>query len=335
MIRIEKEGYQTIQEPIQLQVGGQTSREWTLLEGETVAGASVVESHAPGARTYNAGAKLYNEGDVDGALAKFQEAAAENPELAEAWQGQAMIHWSRENTAEALAAAEKAVALDPNNILSLRIRYDAYEENGDERAAQALDDLVAADPSSGTARRVFNVGVAAVRANDVAGAIQRFEQAVEIDPGLSQAYQVLGQLYNGQAQYDKAIAAAHKLLELVPDAPEAHGILYEAYRGTGDTEKAEASRAVLQTANPEELARALFEEGQSLFHAGQAAAAQAKLEKALELWPDHPAANYTLGLCYLNTGNPALAKKHLQRFVELDPDHPEAASAREMISFLE
>ena len=36
MIRIEKEGYQTIQEPLDLTIGGQLVKEWTMVQGETV-----------------------------------------------------------------------------------------------------------------------------------------------------------------------------------------------------------------------------------------------------------------------------------------------------------
>ena len=335
MIRIEMDGYQTIQEPIKLNIGGQLVKEWRLRKGQTVASASVVAVHAPGAKTYNAGARAFNEGDIPTALAKFEEAAAENPELVEAWQGQAMIHWSQERTAEALAAAEKIVALDPTNVVGLRVRYDAYEELSDPRASEALDALVAGDRTPGTAKRVFNTGVNAVRENDATEAIRRFEQAVELDPTLAPGYQVLGQLYNGQEEHDKAIAAAEKLLELSPGMPEAHSILYEAYRSTGDTAKAEVSWAVLKESKPEDLARALYDEGQSLFLAGQYPQAQEKLEAALEAMPDHAASHYTLGLCYLNTNQQAAAKEHLQRFLELEPNHPEAGTAREMVAFLE
>ena len=335
MIRIEKEGYQTIQEPIKLEIGGQLVRTWTMRAGETVAGASMVEGRVPGAKVYNDGATAFNKGQIDEALAKFREAAEVNPELAEAFQGQAMIHWSRQETDLALAAAEKVVALDPTNVLGLRIRYDAYVEKQDERADEALDALVEADPTEGTARRVFNAGIAAVRANDTETAISRFMTALEIDSGLRQAHQVLGQIYNHQKEHDKAIASAEALLALDPDSSQAHSILYEAYRAKGDEEKAAVSWAVLKDADPKDLARALFEEGQALFQAGNVAAATTKLEQAVEADPDHAAAHYTLGLCYLNTGNQGGAKEKLERFLTLAPDHPEAPSAREMVSFLE
>ena len=335
MVRIEKDGYQTIQEPLKLKVGGQLTKTWTMREGESIAGASVVEVHAPGAKVYNEGAKAFNNGEVDLALEKFREAGEINPELAEAFQGQAMIHWSRKETGPALAAAEKVVALDPANVLAQRIRYDAYVELDDERAGDALAELIAADPSSGTARRVFNAGVAEVRANNVDGAIALFEKAIEIDASLDQAYSVLGQLYNSKGENDMAIASAEKLLAMSPGSPEAHSVLYEAYRAKGDEEKAAVSWAVLKEADPKDLARALFDEGQSLFQAGNVEAATTKLEQAVEADPEHAAAHYTLGLCYLNSGNQKGAKEKLERFLALAPDHPEAPTAREMVAFLE
>ncbi len=332
VIRIEKEGYQTLQEPVKLDVGGQVEKTWTLRPGETVAGAAIVDKGAAGARVYNEGAKAFNNGEIDVALAKFQEASVENPELVEAFQGQAMIHWSREETDPALAAAEKIYALDPTNVLGLRIRYDAYLEKGDERAGQALQELAAVDSSPGTARRIFNAGVAAVRANDAATATARFEQAVAIDPRLSQGHNILGQLYNSQGQHDKAIASAEKLLELDPDGTEAHSILYQAYNAKGDAAMAEKSYAVLKASNPEDLAQTFFEQGKSLWDAGNAAGAIEKLKQAVETQPDHALAHYFLGLAYAGTDVKA-ALEHLQKSLDLDPTHQEAASAQSMLDY--
>lgn len=333
MIRIEKEGYQTIQEPVKLKVGGQLVKTWIMFEGETVAGARVVETHAPGAKIYNEGAKAFNNGEIDTALAKFREAGEINPELAEAFQGQAQIYWSREETDPALEAAEKLVALNPQNVLGLRIRYDAYVELEDERKDQALDDLVAADPTPGTARRVFNVGVSAVQDNNLEEAIRRFETAVEIDDTLTQGFQILGQLYNSNKEYDKAIASGQKLLEMVPDSTQAHQILYEAYKATGDTEQADVSWAVLESASPEDLAQVLYEEGQSLFLAGTTEAATEKLEQAIKLHPKHAMAHYYLGLCYVNSNKESDGADLLKRSLDLDPQHPEASTAQAMVDF--
>ena len=334
-IRIEKEGYQTIQEPVKLNVGGQLIKEWVMRLGETVASAGMVEKHEAGAKAYNEGAKAFNNGQIDDALAKFIEAGEENPELVEAFQGQAMIYSSRQQTDLALAAAEKVVALDPANVVGLRVRYDGYVENEDERTTQALEELIAADPSPATAVRVFNAGVTAVQANDAEAAVSRFEKVIELDPTIPQAYQILGQLYNSTGEHDKAIAIGNRLLEMKPGSPEAHSVLYEAYRKTGDEAKADASWAILKSAKPEDLARALQEEGQSLFQAGNIEGATEKLKQAVDADPSNAGAHYTLGLCYLNVGDQSSAKVHLEKFIELAPDHPEAASAKDMVSYLQ
>jgi Flp pilus assembly protein TadD len=120
-----------------------------------------------------------------------------------------------------------------------------------------------------------------------------------------------------------------------PGSSAAHSILYEAYKATGEAEKAQASWAILEQADPEDLARALAEEGRSLFDAGNMEGATAKLEQAIALDPNHALAHYSLGLCYLNNGDQSGAKEKLERFIELAPEHPEVASAKEMVSFLQ
>jgi tetratricopeptide (TPR) repeat protein len=334
VIRIEKDGYQTIEEPVKLTIGGQLRKTWTLHAGETAEGASMVEARGAGAKIYNAGAKAFNNGDIDEALAKFIEAGEANPELSAAFEGQAKIYWSRKQSAEALAAAETVVALTPESPIGLRILYDAYVESGDERADATLEALIAADQSPTTATRVFNAGVSALKIGDNEGAIARFEKSVEIDPSLTYGHQILGQKYNSAGEHDKAIASAEKLLELAPGSTEAHSILYEAYQAKGDSEKAAISWSILKDANPVELAQVLATAGQQLWDAGQVDEAMAKLKQAVEANPEHPTAHYTLGLCYLNSGDMNAAKEHLQRFLEVSPEHPEAPSVREMVASL-
>ncbi len=335
LIRIEKEGYQPVQEPIEVPIGSMIRRTWQLVPGESAAGADMLQSaEDPAGKLYNEGARLYNTGDFDGALEKFEAASQLDASIPEIWSGLARIYWSREQDAEGIAAAEKLVELDAENVLGLRILADAYREHGDARAEQMLDRLVAVDKTEGTAKRVFNQGVEKVKQGDSEAAIQRFEQAISIDPTLAPAYRVLGQLYNSQSDHEQAVVYGQKLLELEPGSAEAHSILYAAYQILGNQEGAQASLKALQSAQPEELAEALFSEGKSYFDNNQPTEAIRVLSQLLSVQPDHPGANYILGLSYLNVDEQAKAVEQLERFIELAPDHPEAPAAREMLGYL-
>ena len=335
MIRIETEGYQTIQEPLKLTIGGQTAKTWTLLEGETVAGATVVEMHAPGAKVYNDGAKAFNNGDIDGALAKFREAGEINPELAEAFQGQAMIHWSRKETDLALAAAEKVVALDPTQrprpARLLRLLP------GEGRRARRRDaggaDRGRPDAGYGPAglQRRRRVGDGPTTPMGRSRSSRRRSRSTA---SLTQGYQILGQLYNCQEEYDKAIASGEKLL--AHGAGQPRGALGPLQGLPGEGRHREGGCLVgdpqgVQAGGP----------GADALRRGQVAVGRGQRRRRPPSSSSRPSRRIpstawrttTWGCAYANINRVDDRLVHLQKFLDLDPEHPEAASAKSMLDY--
>ena len=77
------------------------------------------------------------------------------------------------------------------------------------------------------------------RQKDYDGAIQDLCKAVEMDPGLADAWEALGVIYDKTDRLDEAIEATKKLVELQPDEVMGHTNLSRFYMKKGWTEKAE------------------------------------------------------------------------------------------------
>jgi tetratricopeptide (TPR) repeat protein len=344
VIRLEKEGYQSFEEPLNPVVGDVLRAKWMLVEGTgrtteapaaqaAPSGPEVTSSKA--ARLYEDGAEAFDAGELDLAIEKFEQFAADHPDVPEVHRALAMTFLRKESYPQAVAAADRLLELTPDDSVGVRIQLEAYRALGDEEgAAKALARLEEIEPDADTARLVFNSAVTLVQAGDFEGAAARFEQALEMDPELAPAHGALAGIYLNLGQYEKSIANAQRHLELEPDAASSYGILYLDYRVLGETAKADEAFAAMKAANPGYVGAGFLEFGIKHFNAGNVEEAREIFERVLDAAPDQPKAHYFLALCVLNAGDTARAKELLQRFVELAPNDPEAATARDMLATL-
>jgi len=339
LVRLEKEGHETVEQELDPEVGENLKKEYVLPAAGSGAQGGSKES-GPGVEplvaVFNEGVEALRTGDYDTAEQKFLRAMEINSKMAEPPAALAGIYLQRGDADRALEMAERALAIDSGNAAALRVAHDVYRERGEQAEAAEMLERLKSTEGGGTevAIRLFNEGVEATRANDLERARARFEEALGADPELAPAHGALARIYYAQEQWDEAIVAAEKAYELDPAQVTALKYAYEGYRRKGDTEEARRIFAEMTRADPEGTAGSLFERGIAMFNAGDMAGAQQALEQALEADPDLPKAHYTLGLAYANTGDNAKAAEHLKRFLELAPDDPDAGTAREMLDYL-
>lgn len=333
MIRLEKEGFVTIERPIDVPVGGTVNTTWQMAPAET---AEEVEGSSEAIDAYNAGAASYNEQRFEEARAEFERALELDPELLEARRVLTLIHFQLQDWESAMRSAQELVDREADDEAALTIGFDAATQLGRfDRAEEFLDRLIEVSSSPDVAARIYNLGVARLRAGDRQAAIDRFEQAIAMNPRLGAAYNGLATVYLEDELYDEALAMAERLLEVDPGNAEALGIRYEVYRRQGDEEMMQAALEELQASDPERIVDAYYKQGMLLFDNGQAAEAAEAFQRVLGADPDHARSHYQLARCYLSTNRMEEAKQHLERFLEMAPDDPEAPTAREMLSYLE
>ena len=229
-VRAEKEGYNPFEGPVKPKLQDTIRLTFTLVKS---APAQAVEGPAelPGTEkailAYNEGVTALKGGNLAGALPKFEEAVAQNPDLPEAQGALAEIYLELKRPGDALAAADRYLALKPGDVRVLRARYDALKAAGNqEKAMQALETLRTADPTSPeTAVRFFNEGAERTRTGSYDDAASFFERTIEIapdNPQFAKAHYVLGLAY-AKDDAKKAQAREHlqTFLKLTPSDPDA------------------------------------------------------------------------------------------------------------------
>ena len=93
-------------------------------------------------------------GNLDGAVEAFERAIALVPTRSTGWLGLAFAQLRRGRWAEALDAAERAAALDPELAIARAIRGESLWRLGRPcEAVRELDGLVLSDPEEASATR--------------------------------------------------------------------------------------------------------------------------------------------------------------------------------------
>ncbi len=195
-------------------------------------------------------------------------------------------------------------------------------------------------PGSEQAILAYNEGVTALKNNDLAAAVPKFEQAATLNPELADAQAVLAELYLELKRPADAAAAAERYLALKPNDPRGLRARYDALKLAGDAAKVKEALDALMAADPRdpETAVRFFNEGAERTRAGQYDEAAVYFERVVQIVPDDPRfakAHYVLGLSWAkDDAKKEQAKAQLQKFLELAPDDADAATAKEMLAYL-
>jgi tetratricopeptide (TPR) repeat protein len=95
----------------------------------------------------------------------------------------------------------------------------------------------------GSTRELYQSALRLYREDRLQEAISALEEALETDPQFSDAYEVLGLLYEKKGDIDRAISVTKKLAEADPDHVMAHTNLSRFYVRKGMIQEAEREQA--------------------------------------------------------------------------------------------
>ena len=364
-LHLEKEGYVTLEQPLKPKIED-TLKETYSLQPSAPAPAAKGPGAAPGATAgaappagapagspppanaaeakarhdavvaYNEGVVALKAKDLATASAKFEQAATIDPKLAAAHEILAGVYLEQKKPQEALAAADRALALEPGKQRVMIDRYQALKALGDKpRAAQALDELAASHPGPEVARDVavslYNEAADALHDNQPDQAAARLKRALEVDRTLEPAYSALANVYLGKQDRRAALDVADRWVAAAPQSLSALQLRYKVLSELKDPRAREAKAAMDNAkgdvSNP-------LNQGIELYNGNRIPEATKVFESLVQTDPANAKAHYMLGLCYTNAGDLARAKEHLETFLKLAPNDPDAPSARQMLAEL-
>ncbi|MFV2071332.1 MAG: tetratricopeptide repeat protein [Thermoanaerobaculales bacterium] len=341
-LRLEKEGYRTATLPLQLAIGGTMRAEWTLAPEEAIPAEGPEEGADDGGggsravRTYNEGVEAQRLGDLDLAEEKYRNAAEMNPELAAPHTALAAVASIREDWETVVAESEAALAIDPEDVRAMQLRFDACRNLGDEaKTSEAAAALRKIGDLEAAAVRIYNEAVEAYQAGDTAAAQSKLQQTLELDPEMVVAYVALAQINLVNGSPAEAAAMSAEALQREPDNLRALKISYDAARLSGNNESAASALDRIVELDPEWMRTVLFEHASKLFNSNQPVRAAFELEYVIKANPELARAHFMLGMALYNSGRAKEGREHLQAFIELTPDDPDVEIARGLMSYEE
>ena len=339
----EKAGYESFTQPVSPSAIEQISERFVMERSSAEVAerrgdlSSVVTGSTNQAiALFNAGLTAQREGDLASARARFEEALAADPELGPAHVGLAQVQLDQRQHEAALTSADRALALGAGRVQALRVKYEALRELGRREEAEAVAvELETADTAVASALRLYNEGGQAFQAGDREGALAKFLSAAELDPTLIEAHHAIATIELAKGNLEASAAAAEKALALGSEDLRTLRVLYEAYDALGRTEELAEIVPRLAAVDPDFGGAKLVEQAAEAWNAGDTARAVSLSRLALRTDPKLAKAYYFIGLDHLSRSENDEARQALATFLQLAPDDEEAATAKEMLSYLE
>ena len=180
-----------------------------------------------------------------------------------------------------------------------------------------------------TARRgkaidAFNDGARRIQAGDAAGALPLFEQAVEIDPTIADAYRLIAAILHDLGRMDEALEPASKYLEMEPMPPDLASMFCDIFAAAGDPRVEEAKQVAVEAGMAANVAPCVFSQGVQAVRANDDERAIELFREAASLNPRLHQAYRNIGTIHFNDGKYDEALVELDRTLELDPRNQEA-----------
>ncbi|MBS0262529.1 MAG: DUF1549 domain-containing protein [Planctomycetes bacterium] len=281
------------------------------------------------------GQALFNQGDLDGALAAFDKVTNDFPgreyavARADALASRALVWLHKREYLKAVdscyfATLEKYDHVDAHANRALayvaRRQYDRAIQSG-----QRAIDINPKHPAGYSVR-----GLARAAQNQLEPALADQQKAIELDATFAPAYQRRGAVYLAKNELDNALKDLDEAVRLSPNVPEI--LCDRAYVLAQKKDSAKALADVdlalqLQPGFP----KALLRKGQILLAQGTFDKAIENFNEAIRLKEDHPSAYCYRGYALAGRGEYSEAIKDFTKAISLDPDMAEAYSGRSQV----
>ena len=334
--QFDKVGYATLKAEQTWRKDGTARHKFEMQRGESALVGDVPPSARldPPVEAFRAGAAAYEAGEYTKAVASFEEALGLDPDLLQAWSALSLARLELGQYEAAAAAAEKAVELGATDQTTLRARWEAYRQLGDEaKTAEALAAAEQAGNMAEEAKRVFNEAVGFVKTDDHEAAFAKFKEASELDPSLEPAIRGVATTALQTGRYAEAIEAAKALLANDPGNEQALRVRYNAALKLEDEDRIFDALVGLAPFERELARSGLWNLSLAAYDANDPERAKDRFGRLLSVDSGRTECHYYLGL--LNVGqDDEEARRHFERFLEMAPDHREAANARDFLEYL-
>lgn len=177
--------------------------------------------------------------DVSGALARFEEAIARNPDHIPAHEGLAAVCFARKDYDRAAELFRRLVALDPKRVEPLVNLGAVYNRQGNfQEAIKTLRTALARDRRCVEA--YYNLGFAQRGNQQLSMAVSAYKEAIRLSPEMAEAYVSLGQVLLEMGNTTQAVLNFERALQLKPGIERARQGLNLARSRIEEAKKAQS-----------------------------------------------------------------------------------------------
>ena len=212
--------------------------------------------------------------------------------------------------------------MSSDDAKSLYDRGNSQKREGDlDGAIESYEQAINIHPDY--AEAYSNLGNVQKQKGEIDTAIESYKQAINCDPSLFVAFYNLGNAFQLKNDLENAALSFQKALELKPDFSEAHINLGNIQQMRGEETSAIKSFESALKIKPDSI-QANFNLGNLLLQQGNNASAMECFNNTLELKPDFVEALVAIGLALVNVGKLDEAIETYEKAIRLQPDHAEA-----------
>jgi tetratricopeptide (TPR) repeat protein len=278
--------------------------------------------------TYVANARLH-KGQIDEAVSILERVVEKNPEFVDARNLLGVCYINLDRLADAERAALSVLAVDPaNGEAYFNLGVIADKRGRHDEALTAFKRSVDLRGDYDEAR--VNLANEYLRRGNFKHARIQARKALEITPGLLDAWYLLGQAFKGMREADSAMVCFREALRHAPGYNRARVGLAILLAGEGRLEEA---RSELEQGlnHSDDLNMIHINLGLIERQMGDLEAAEANLRKAVDLDEAFLPARFDLAGVYVSMGKTGRARRELEAILEIDPANPQA---RQMLTSL-
>ena len=263
------------------------------------------------------GITYYRKGDYLNAITSLKRAVAENPSDTEAVQLIGLSLYLSEKPGEAIPYLEKVQSWYPSaNVDASYILGVAYIRTKDYAQARAAFAKMFKVPPDSAAAYLFTARLL-LRLDFGPIAEEYGRKAIEVDPKLPLAHQLLGELYLYQSKIQEAAAQFEQELAINPGNPVVYYKLADAYSRLQKFDEAERllQRSIWLDSTASGPYILL---GKVLRTKGETQLAVRTLQRALAMDPNNPVPHHLLGQAYRDLGKSEEAERELKAAAQLE-----------------
>jgi len=263
--------------------------------------------------------QLAAKGKLDQALAQLDTLAKAQPEETGVEKLRGMILYQKDRLTEAGTAFARAVQQDATDREAVEmLGVTLYRLNRPEQAIPLLEQAEAVPVAGANVEPRYVLGLCYTDAKRYDDARRAFAAQFGFPPESAEAYLVTARLFLRREFPDQAREFAQKAVELNPALPGAHQLLGEIALAKADLPLAVKELEAEQKLNP--LDGPMYDRlGDAYVRNGQFEQARVALNKAVLLEPNATGPYILLGEALVKLGQPVQALHYLSRAAAMDP----------------